>query len=253
MRPSSASKFRLPQRLVFLLAAVAALLPLVTARADVGPKPTADFEFEYQIDPVDIVEGKLIQCEDETCETGNPLEELGPQHFECALASCSSIAYGYATYMKLVITFTDRTRESNVFTKQARDAAYRVIVLESSLQVEEVRKGIVSGGCCSALAATIALELLVATIYVNVFHLSRTILGWVPLSSILTVPIVWFVFPLLPLPAGWVVGLSEAFAVVFETSFIYLVTRRTTSLRHVAALSLLMNGTSFLIGLLLRL
>jgi hypothetical protein len=253
MRSSSTSKFHLPHRFLFLLAAVAALLPLATVRADAGPKPTADFEFEYQIDPIDIVEGQLIECEDETCETGNPLEELGPQHFECTATSCSSIAYGYATYMKLVITFTDRVRESNVFAKKAFNAAYKVTVSESSLQVEEVRKGIVPGGCCSALAATIALELLIATVYVNAFHLSRMILGWVPLSSIFTLPVVWFVFPLLPLPAGWVVGLSEAFAVVFEAGLIYLVTRRTTSLGHVAALSLLMNGTSFLIGLLLRL
>jgi hypothetical protein len=238
---------------LFLLAAVAALLPLATARADIGPKPTADFEFEYQIDPVDIVEGQLIQCEDESCETGSPLAEVGPQHFECAATSCSSMAYGYATYMKLVITFTDRVRESNVFTKGARDATYKVIVLESSLQVEEMRKGILSGGCCPALAATIALELLVATIYVNALHLPRTILGWVPLSSILTIPVVCFAFPLLALPSGWVVGLSETFAVVFEAGLIYLATRRTTSLRHVAALSLLMNGASFLIGLLLRL
>jgi hypothetical protein len=41
--------------------------------------------------------------------------------------------------------------------------------------------------------------------------------------------------------------------VLFEGGLIYLVTRRTTSLTHVAALSLLMNGTSFLVGLLLRL
>ncbi len=250
MRSSFTSEFRLLHRLVFILATVAALLPPATARADVGPKPTADFEFEYQIDPVDIVAGELIQCEDETCESGDPLGEAGPQRFECTATSCSSMAYGYATYMKLVITFTDRVRESNVFTKAARDAKYKVIVLESSLQVKEVQ--IVPGCCCSALAATIAFELLVATIYVSTFHLSRTILGWVPLGSILTIPVVWFVFPLLPLPSGLVVGLAEVFAVAFETGFIYLVSRRTTSLRHVAALSLLMNGTSFLIGLLLR-
>jgi hypothetical protein len=253
MRSNSTSKFRPPQRLVFLLATVAALLPLATSRADIGPKPTADFEFEFQIDPVDIVAGQLIQCEDETCNNGDPLEELGPQNFECTATSCSSMAYGYASNMKLVITFTDRVRESNVFTKAARDATYKVIVLGASLQVEEVRKGIIPGGCCSALAATIALELLIATIYVNVFHLSRTILSWVPLASALTLPIVWLVFPLLPLSAGWIVGLSEAFAVLFETGLIYLVARRATSLRHVAALSLLMNGASFLIGLLLRL
>jgi hypothetical protein len=253
MQSSFTSEFRLLHRLVFILATVAALLPLATTHADVGPKPTADFEFEYQIDPVDIVAGELIQCKDETCEAGDPLEELGPQHFECTAANCSSMAYGYATYMKLVITFTDRVRESNVFTKAARDATFKVIVLESSLEVEEVRKGPLSGGCCSALAATIALELLVATIYVSAFHLSRTILGWVPLGSVLTIPVVWFVFPLLPLPAGLVVGLAEVFVVAFETGFIYLASWRTTSLKHVAALSLLMNGASFLVGLLLRL
>jgi hypothetical protein len=253
MKPNFTSRFRLPHRLVFLLAAVAALLPLVTARADAGPKPTADFEFEYQIDPVDIVDGQLIECEDETCETGNPLEQLGPQRFECTLTSCSSMAYGYADYMKLVITFTDRVRESNVFVKKAFSATYKVTVLESSLQVEEKARQVVPITCCPAMAATIALELLIATIYVNVFHLSRTILSWVPLASALTLPVVWFGFPLLPLSAGWVVGLSETFAVAFEGGLIYLVTRRTTSLRHIAALSLLMNGASFLIGLLLRL
>jgi hypothetical protein len=253
MRSSSPfAQFRLTRRFLFLLAAVAALLPLITARADVGPKPTADFEFEYQIDPVDIVEGQLIECEDETCENGDPLEELGPQRFECTATSCSSMAYGYADYMKLVITFADHVRESNVFTKKAFNATYKVIVSESSLQVEEMRK-IVPSACCPALAATIALELLIATIYVNALHLPRTILSWVPLSSVLTLPVVWFAFPLLPLPPGWIVGLSEAFAVVFEAGLIYLVTHPTTSLKHVAALSLLMNGASFLIGLLLRL
>jgi hypothetical protein len=253
MKINSASKFRLPRRLLFLLAFVAAVFPLATAHADAGPKPAADFEFEYQIDQVDIVEGQLIQCDDETCETGDPLEEAGPQRFECTESSCTSMAYGYATHMKLVVTFTDHVRESNVFTKKAFNATYKVIVLESSLQVEEIRGEIVPGGCCPALAATIALELVVATIYVNGLHLPRTILGWVPLASVFTLPVVWFAFPQLPLSAGWVVGLSEAFAVMFETGFIYLVTRRTTPLKHAAALSLLMNGISFSVGLLLRL
>lgn len=240
-------------RRLFLIAAVVAMLPLATARADVGPKPTADFEFEYQIAPVDIVEGQLLECEDETCETGKPLEELGPQHFECEGQICSSIAYGYADYLKLVITFTDRQRESNVFTKGAFAAAFKVVVLESSLQVEEVRKGIGVGGCCSGLAATIALEIVVAMAYVSVFHLPKAALGWVPLASVLTLPVVWFVFPQLKLAAGWTVGLSEGFAVLFEAGLVHLATRRRIGLRHAAALSLAMNGVSFLLGLLLRL
>jgi hypothetical protein len=239
---------------LFLLAAVVAMLPLATAHADVGPKPTADFEFEYQIAPVDIVEGQLIECEDEACVEGKPLEELGPQRFECEERSCSSMAYGYADYLKLVITFTDRQRESNVFTKGAFAATFKVVVLESSLQVEEVRKGIGVGGCCcSGLAATVALEVVVAMAYVSVFHLPKAVLGWVPLGSVLTLPVVWFVFPQLPLAAGWAVGLAEGFAVLAEAGLVYLATRRRIGLKHAAALSLAMNGVSFLLGLLLRL
>ncbi|MFN2269411.1 MAG: hypothetical protein ACK2US_01155 [Anaerolineae bacterium] len=253
-RNSKSARFLRTCRLLFLLAAVMAMLPLATARADVGPKPTADFEFEYQIAPVDIVEGQLIECEDETCEKGEPLEELGPQRFECEEQSCSSMAYGYADYLKLVITFTDRQRESNVFTKEAYAAAFKVIVLESSLQVEEIRTGIGIGGCCcSGLAATIALEIVVAMAYVSIFHLPKAVLGWVPLASVLTLPVVWFVFPQLRLAAGWEVGLSEGFAVLVEAGLVYLATRRRIGLKHAAALSLAMNSFSFLLGLLLRL
>ncbi len=44
-------------------------------------------------------------------------------------------------------------------------------------------------------------------------------------------------------------GLSETFAVAVEAVFIYVVTSRAISLRHVIALSLAMNAFSFLVGL----
>lgn len=40
---------------------------------------------------------------------------------------------------------------------------------------------------------------------------------------------------------------------LFEAGLIHVATRRTMSLKHAAALSLVMNGVSFLIGLLLAL
>jgi hypothetical protein len=259
MKPLSHSTLDMPRSsraflaLPFAIAAGLLLLPVTTARADIGQKPTMDFSFEYQIDPVDIVEGQLIECEDANCENGRPLEQIGPQHFTCMATSCSSMAYSYADYHKLIVTFADRTRESNVFSSEAYEAAFKVIVLESSLQVEEVRKGIGVGRCCPALAATIALEVAVAIIYLGAFRLPRAILGWVGLSSILTLPIVQFVFPRLPLPGGWIVGLSEGFAVLFEAGLIYLAARRAMPLKHAAALSLVMNGVSFAVGLLLSL
>ena len=248
---SSVHRFGLMHR-PLVLAGVILLLIAVPARADIGPKPTMSFTFEYQVAQVDIVKGQLIECEDAECETGKPLESVGPQDFACTESACSSMAYGYAPYHKLIVEFTDQTRESNVFTKEARDATYKVTVSESALLVEEVGGGGGIGGrCCSGLVATLVLETLVAAVYLGLFRLPGAVLGWVPLSSLLTLPVVWFVFPGLAFPAGWVAGLSEAFAVVFEAGFIYLVARRTMSFRHVAVLSLAMNAVSFLVGLLL--
>jgi len=238
-----------PLGLALLAMAIAALMPLGTARADVGPKPSMTFTLDYQIDPVAIVEGQQIECDDEACEMGEPLEQLGPQGFQCDADGCSSLAYGYADYHQLVITFTDRVRESNVFTKEAFVASYRVTVTETALIVEETSG--VTQRCCSGLVATLALEALVASVYLGLFRLPRSTLSWVVLSSVLTLPVVWFVFPQLALPAGWVVGLSEAFAVLAEAGLIHLATRRVVPLRHVATLSLLMNGVSFLAGFLL--
>ncbi len=108
-------------------------------QADAGPKPTMEFSFVQEMDPsLTIVEGTLLQCEDADCTTSTPLEEAGPQRFTCTADHCSSMAYGYSTYNRLVIRFSDdQTRESNIFTKQAFQANYRVTVRETDLVVEE--------------------------------------------------------------------------------------------------------------------
>ena len=54
--------------------------------------------------------------------------------------SCSSIAYGYADYHQLVVTFSDGvTRQSDIFEKNAFHATYRVTVGQVSLHVQEGR------------------------------------------------------------------------------------------------------------------
>lgn len=241
-------------KFLLLASAVALFFPFTLARADIGQKPTMDFRFEYEIDPVSIVEGQLLECEDEACADGKPLETLGPQHFTCTESGCSSMAYGYAAYHKLVITFTDRVRESNVFTKKAFEATFRVTVSETGLRVEEIGDSGGSGGgrqCCSGLLFTLALETLVASVYLRLFGLPKAVLVWVALGSVLSLPVVWFGFPQLALSDRLVVALSEAFAVLFEAGLIYLAARRSMPFKHAAALSLVMNGASFLFGLFL--
>ncbi len=126
---------------LLLLALSAALLVLVpAARADIGPKPTLDFEFVYETGaPLTITGGELLQCDEATCAAGEPLQKLGPQHFSCTESSCSSMAYGYSEYQQLIIHFSDGvTRKSQVFTRASFSNRMRVTVRENDLWVETI-------------------------------------------------------------------------------------------------------------------
>lgn len=123
---------------LFILIGILCLPPMVIS-ADIGPKPTATFDFEWETEnQPTIVEGILLQCKDAECMDSYPLEELGPQHFTCTQTACDSMAYGYARYMKLVITFSDGViRESSVFEKNYDKSSYTVTVHAASLEVSE--------------------------------------------------------------------------------------------------------------------
>jgi len=114
-------------------------IPFSSAQADIGPKPSMDFTFEYvDMSPLTILGGALIECEDTACAAGSPLEELGPQRFTCEQDACHSLAYGYAPYHRLMIDFSDGvTRQSNVFEKRAYNANYTVTVRPDGMQVKE--------------------------------------------------------------------------------------------------------------------
>ena len=234
--------------IILALALLAALLFPIIAHADAGPKPRMDFTFEFEGEPIAIVEAQLIQCDEPTCAGGVALEHLGPQGIRCEGTVCKSIAYTYSDYHRLVVEFEDRTRESQVFTKSYFASRYRVTVSEDALLVEE------TGGTnafCSMFAVTLLLELAVAALYLKGFGLPNSLLAWVPLASILTLPMVWFVFPLLPVTAGVSLGLSEMYAVGFELGLLWLVGRWWVPFRHVAGLTLAMNAASMVAGLLL--
>lgn len=125
--------------LSILLIAVAMLMPGTSAQADMGPKPSMDFEFVFETDPsLAITYGTLLQCLDAACSATEPLEELGPQSFSCEADHCESMAYGYREAFILEITFSDGVmRRSNIFAKEHFDALYRVTVRADDLVVEE--------------------------------------------------------------------------------------------------------------------
>lgn len=238
------------------VAIAAVLLPATPAHADVGPKPSMAFRFEYQIPRTAITAGQQIECRQPTCDDGAPLEEIGPQRFWCEDDGCQSQAYGYADYHRLVITFADGvTRESNVFS--GRGGRFVVTVTSDALLIEREASPLSlfqrlgeAVGCVPGWGLTLVIETLLAGLFVVTLGLPRALLGVVPVASLFTLPVVWFAFPLLAWPWPAVVGLSELFAIVCEGGIIYAFVHRRLALRQVALLSAGMNGVSFLVGLM---
>jgi len=122
-----------------LITCLLVFLPLQTVAADIGPKPTMDFEFVqgFPGSPVTIVSGTLFECEQPDCADAQPLQEVGPQRFTCEATSCSALAYGFSPYQRLEIQFSDgKTRQSNVFETSQFQSSYKVTIRPDDLLVE---------------------------------------------------------------------------------------------------------------------
>lgn len=240
-------RYLIPAVLLMLI-----LLPGVSG--DIGPKPSMKFNLVYETQGIpELIDGQQIECDDAGCLDARPLEWLGPQGFDCTQDECNSIAYGYSQYHRLVINFSDQQRQSNIFKSSSYFAEFNVRVTDTGLVVEEVPpiKRTISGDIpifVIALVLTLILELLVAFVFVSVKKEPRSILVGVLVANMVSLPIVWLVFPYLPLHFLLVILFSEIFAVLFEGYFIFLFTKKTLALVMSLILSLLMNLCSFIIG-----
>lgn len=133
------------KRLYLLIGAVlvAGFLPQKNVSADMGPKPTMDFQFMQEISgsKLTMVSWSLNNCEISECAS---TEEIIPVEygFKCADNFCSAgMYYGIRhKYFQMEITFSDGvTRKSNVFTRRFFDARYRVTIQTDSLLVKELK------------------------------------------------------------------------------------------------------------------
>jgi hypothetical protein len=98
-----------------------------------------------------------------------------------------------------------------------------------------------------ALLITLILELLVARIYVSRTKSRGKVLGSVLIANTISLPLVWFVFPLL-VTGPLVILAGEIFAFVFEGYFIHWRNAEDISLKKSFVLSILMNLTSLILG-----
>jgi hypothetical protein len=236
---------------IFVLAIVISTifsLFIQNVSADIGRKPSMVFNLVYEtIQPVYIVSGQQIECDNKDCVGERPLENLGPQRFSCQQDSCKSMAYGYGPYHKLVIVFSDKNRESNIFKANSFNAIFDVRVTDSGLIVKETTPFFLKENIpyfLFALIITLIIELIVALIFLSFTKISKKLLLYIVIANLISLPIVWFIFPLFNLN----LLLSEIFAIVFEACFIYLFNKHIISFKKILILSILINIASFMVG-----
>ncbi len=131
------TKFRI---LLLLSILISLSFPADMVFADIGPKPTMEFEFKQELpEQVTIISWILYECDQSDCSDAAPLEELGPQRLYCEAESCSATAYGFAAYHRLEIQFSDgKTRESNIFETIDFNSNYLVTINADNLTVEAI-------------------------------------------------------------------------------------------------------------------
>lgn len=240
--------------LLSLTIAIFLFAPLAS-QADIGPKPTMGFDFVYKTEEApSIVGAKQYQCESEDCSDAELMREIGPQAITCQENSCTSMSYGFKPYQKLVVEFSDeKIRESNVFSTNT-GKTFTVEVTDSDLLVKDP-KGEANNNSIDtfvwAAIATIILEIIVALIFLQVTKKPKKILLFVLIGNVISLPIVWFVFPLL-IWASAVIIIAEIFAVVFEAYFIFLLNNKSITLKSAFLLSVIMNFASLILSLFIR-
>ncbi len=250
------SRTNLARLIMVLTFCIVALLAATTAFADVGPKPTMQFKLVFQTAPVTLVGGQQIECSDAACSDAHPLAQLGPQRFSCSPGEnqCSSLAYGYSRFHKLVLQFADRTRESNIFASGG--GSYIVTVRDTDLavsadQLSRFSDPLAYGALLVALLWTLFTEVPIAALYLRLRHLKFRVLIWVVVANLISVPVLWLVLPMLPL--DWLAAtiLCELGVIVFEALWLHFTNRTILAFKESAVLSVLMNLASIFVGLVL--
>jgi hypothetical protein len=107
-----------------------------------------------------------------------------------------------------------------------------------------------------ALILTLVVELSTALIYINWNEINRKrylkkqkgIMLSIFLANFISLPIVWFVFPLIGFNTLITIFLAEIFAIIFEGIFIYSINKKIFQIKNALILSMIMNIASLFIG-----
>lgn len=259
------------------------ILPLVYA--DMGPKPTMNFHFIYDTGiNTKIIDGLHFACNSPDCSDaklfcgGEDCEQQWNETthayyaFDCKewddknrlmlmTDKCMTMSLGFPEYSKLIVTFEDKKRESNIFRYDEYNPVYNVYVHENDLTVEKISemekttnifKNFFDINFFLALILTILIELLVAYVYLKKAGKSLYGLRHVLIINIITLPSLWVIVYNLPflllLISPIIVLLLEVIILLVESVFIYYFNRKELSYKDGIIISSAANIASFFIG-----
>ena len=263
--------------LIIILGIVFVFLPK-NANADLGPKPTADIDviYDQQKIPDLSFNAKMLSCLPEEAVQRdskyeeNIIQELRINTFD-AVKKCywfparmawggqctnSSCTFGYflPDQFKLAVFVPSLNKVfiTNEISRVNFNSNYRAeLFSDGTSKIIETTPIFTSLNIVKFLIAfliTIILELLTSLIFILLYKLTKKILLYVLIVNMVSLPLVWFLFPLLKLSAPTVVIISEIFAVLFEAYFIYIFGRHKISSRQSLALSVINNVISLFVG-----
>lgn len=236
------------------------LYPFIPIQPDAGPGSSSmDFSLNFIIPRIKVLGGKLFLCEDAACKSSTEMTKENYAVYSRDIFDCDGFlrCYGYGfslnskSFYKLEIQFEDSIRESDPFYKNAYNARFRVDVYTNKLVVHEISPNSFYSGWhyfafFPLLFFTLLVEILTGVIY---SWLSKTKISFIWLANLISFPIIWFVFPLIPIPTRIIVIVAEIFAVIIEAFILFGMNRKKgVSLKRASLVSLIINGASIGLG-----
>lgn len=251
--------------------------------ADMGPKPTADFFVTYQNNAIPgTLFADMMVCEYKKIDLNERMQNRGENSknimilknisrydeerncywqgssmanfgmgAECDAGKCH---FNYFLPPKFVLAIYIPDMEKIYFSDEIQrtkfNSEFKInINSENDIDIEDVSPVFtekIKIQFLVALIITLIIEIIVALIFIFITKISKKMLIYVGIVNIISLPLVWFLFPLLSIPPLFIIIIAEVFVILFESIFIYL--SKLLSFKKSFLLSLIMNLASIFIG-----
>lgn len=253
--------------LVFIVSSM-----LIAVSADIGPKPSVDINIYYDSSKISDASfsAKMLSCVGEDYPENNEvIPQLNISEYDSSKdcywkpafmawggdCSDSRCHFGYMLpsefKLAVYVPSLNKVFVTNEVSRENFDSTYKVELYQSgATKISETTSFMKKDSILSfikALIITLVIELIVAFIFILVTKLPKRILISFLIANLISLPIVWFIFPLIG-AIVLVIALSEIFAVIFEALFVYYTNKNSITLAKSFVLCLLANIASLIIG-----